>query len=106
MWDLPGGGREGDESPIECGIREVNEEFGLTLDAADVILVERNQSATSGLGNYFCAVKIGQADVANIRFGDEGQRWEMMSVSDFVNHEGAVPQLRDRLSSFLDTGLV
>jgi 8-oxo-dGTP diphosphatase len=102
MWDLPGGGREGNEGPIECGIREVIEEFGLTLNAADVLLVERNQSAKSGLDNYFCAVKIDQADVANIRFGDEGQRWEMMPVSDFVNHEAAVPHLRNRLRALLE----
>ena len=106
MWDLPGGGREGDESPIECGIREVSEEFGLTLNAADVVLVERNQSSTSGLVSYFCAVKIDQADVANIRFGDEGQRWEMMAVSEFVNHEAAVPHLRNRLRALLEANLV
>ena len=33
MWELPGGGREGDESPFECVAREVYEEnwdlFGL-----------------------------------------------------------------------------
>jgi 8-oxo-dGTP diphosphatase len=102
MWDLPGGGREGNEGPVECGIREVSEEFGLTLNAANVVHVERNKSAKSGLDNYFCAVKIDQADVANIRFGDEGQRWEMMPVSDFVNHEAAVPHLRNRLRALLE----
>ena len=31
MWDLPGGGREGDETPEACVLRELHEEFGLTL---------------------------------------------------------------------------
>ena len=31
MWELPGGGREGIETPLECLQREVWEELGLTL---------------------------------------------------------------------------
>jgi 8-oxo-dGTP diphosphatase len=62
----------------------------------------RRQSAKSGLDNYFCAVIIDQTDVANIRFGDEGQRWEMMPISDFVNHEAAVPHLRNGLRALLE----
>ena len=29
MWELPGGGREGNESPFECAAREVYEELGI-----------------------------------------------------------------------------
>ena len=31
LWDLPGGGREGAETPAECALREAQEEFGLVL---------------------------------------------------------------------------
>ncbi|MDN5568889.1 MAG: NUDIX domain-containing protein, partial [Paracoccus sp. (in: a-proteobacteria)] len=30
-WDLPGGGREGNETPIACALRELDEEFSLLL---------------------------------------------------------------------------
>ncbi|WP_411028329.1 NUDIX domain-containing protein, partial [Salmonella sp. s60474] len=30
-WDLPGGGREGEESALACALRELEEEFGLRL---------------------------------------------------------------------------
>ena len=30
-WDLPGGAREGAESPEDCALRELEEEFGLAL---------------------------------------------------------------------------
>ena len=31
MWELPGGGREDDESPFECVAREVYEELSIHL---------------------------------------------------------------------------
>jgi 8-oxo-dGTP diphosphatase len=105
MWDLPGGGREGDESPIDCALREVEEEFGLKLVAANVVLVERHRSTGAGLDTYFCAMKIGSDDVASIAFGNEGQRWELMSIFDFVRHDRAVPQLKNRLRAAADAGL-
>ncbi|PIN90025.1 hypothetical protein COU57_04910 [Candidatus Pacearchaeota archaeon CG10_big_fil_rev_8_21_14_0_10_32_14] len=40
VWDLPGGKREGYESPMECGIRETLEETGL-----DVKLIDRHSCA-------------------------------------------------------------
>lgn len=33
MWDFPGGGREGDETAEECAIREIYEEFGITINS-------------------------------------------------------------------------
>lgn len=35
-WDLPGGGREGVESPEACALRELNEELGLRLSESDL----------------------------------------------------------------------
>lgn len=48
LWDLPGGGREADESPIECVIREVEEEFGLRLSAENIRGLTRYTSQTPG----------------------------------------------------------
>ena len=36
-WELPGGGREGQETPLECLQREVWEELGLTLKEESII---------------------------------------------------------------------
>lgn len=106
MWDLPGGGREGDEGPIACGLREVEEEFGLRLDPSDVILIEQHASSSGGLDTCFCAMSLGDDDVARIRFGNEGQCWELMPLLDFVRHEKAVPQLKDRLRAAMETGII
>ena len=40
MWDLPGGGREGNETPFECVAREVYEELNIQLSKEEVIWSE------------------------------------------------------------------
>ena len=37
MWDFPGGGREQNETPRECAIREVFEEFGINLESESIV---------------------------------------------------------------------
>jgi 8-oxo-dGTP diphosphatase len=37
-----------------------------------------------------------RADVAAIRFGDEGQGWELMPVRGFLSHPRAIPEMQWR----------
>jgi 8-oxo-dGTP diphosphatase len=101
MWDLPGGGREHNEDPLQCGLREVAEEFGLSLNAENILLLEMHVSKLGGLDTCFCVMEISDAHVGQIQFGDEGQRWEMMPIDTFLNHPNAVPHLQERLKAFL-----
>ncbi len=97
-WDLPGGGRENGETPDECALRELFEEFGLRLDPARIVWRQVCPSWSSpGTASHFMVAHIGPEDIAQIVFGDEGQRWEMMPVSTYLAHEACVPHLRDRL---------
>lgn len=105
MWDLPGGGREGDEDPVACALREVQEEFGLGLSKDSIVYLEQRASRAPGRPpNYFCVAKVKSDEVAGIRFGDEGQRWAMMTVGTFVDHPQAVPDLKAQLRAYV-TGL-
>ncbi|TRY16665.1 NUDIX domain-containing protein, partial [Geobacillus sp. LEMMJ02] len=36
LWDLPGGGREGNETPEACVLRELHEEFGVTIPGSRI----------------------------------------------------------------------
>lgn len=97
MWDLPGGGREGAESPEACVLRELEEEFGLALPPDRLIW----RRCLPGMldarrDSWFFAGRLSPSEVAAIRFGDEGQLWQLMPVAEFLAHPQAVPALQDR----------
>ncbi|MEO8242511.1 MAG: NUDIX hydrolase [bacterium] len=98
MWDLPGGGREGAESPEACVLRELEEEFGLRFgpNRLEWRRVWPSMMDASRM-SVFYAGRISKAEVAAIRFGDEGQFWRMMSVAEFLAEPRAVPELRRRV---------
>ena len=101
LIDLPGGGREGDESPFDCALRELAEEFGITV-AADRVHYSRAHLLGDGATvSHFIAVRITGAEVAAVRFGDEGQDWALMPALDFVAEAEAVPRLREWLAQYL-----
>lgn len=104
QWDLPGGGRENGEGPITCALRETEEEFALVIHPDRVTHLTRY----AGLKNpshdsYFCMAEITSEEISSIRFGDEGQFWELMTVDAFLSHPDAIPHLQDRLRAALES---
>ena len=102
MWELPGGGREGDESPFECAAREVYEELGIHLDE-DCLLWSKIYPSVifKDKQSVFMVGQLRQEQFDNITFGDEGQAYKLMSVEEFLNSKQAVPQLQERLKDYL-----
>ena len=103
MWELPGGGREGEETPFECVQREVLEELGLKLEEADIVWTKEYQGMLDpDKTSIFMVGTITQEDFASIAFGDEGQAYQMMDVSQFLSDKKVIPQLKDRLRDYLE----
>lgn len=98
MWDLPGGGREGDETPEACLLRELDEEFGLRLPPERLIWRRVWPSIMdAGRASVFFAGYISDDEIAAIRFGSEGQGWEMMALPGFLDHSLGIPEMQRRV---------
>ena len=103
MWELPGGGREGEETPFECVQREVFEELSLKLEEADIVWAKEYQGMLDPeKTSIFMVGMITQEDFASIAFGDEGQAYQLMDVSQFLSDNKVILQLQDRLRDYLE----
>ena len=103
MWELPGGGREDEETPFECVQREVFEELGLKLEEADIVWTKEYQGMLDpDKTSIFMVGTITQEECASIVFGDEGQAYQMMDVSQFLADDKVIPQLQDRMRGYLE----
>jgi len=95
-------GREGEESPVPCAIREVEEEFAISLDPRSIRWLRQYPSPTkSGKDRHFLVAEATSEQIAAVSFGSEGECWKMMPIKDFLHHPRAVPDLKRRLTEYL-----
>lgn len=106
MWDLPGGGREGNETPFECVAREVYEELNIQLSKDDVIwsgiypgILDEKKQFVFLVGN------LSQEEFDLIDFGDEGQGYKLVSFEEFLTSDRVVPQLQERVRDYVEKKL-
>ena len=86
MWELPGGGREG------------NEDCLLWSKIYPSVIFKDKQSV-------FMVGQLRQEQFDNITFGNEGQAYKLMPIEEFLKSKQAVPQLQGRLRDYLEEGL-
>jgi len=102
-WDFFGGGREGNETPEECAIREIEEELGVTLTEDAFIWKKAHPSLMDANRNsYFFVAEMTQEQMDAFVF-TEGQCWTTTSVEEFLNHEDAIEGMKLRLNDYLSS---
>ena len=101
MWDFPGGGREGEEDPQECAIREVYEEFGIVL-SPDFFIWEKEFPAQKDPNQkaWFMVARISEEHIQAINL-TEGQRWRLFTLDEFFKNNNVIPALKERFQLFL-----
>ena len=97
--DFPGGGREDDEDPATCALRETREEVGLTIPREDLIWSTRYGRHPDIAWCFAAHVPSQRAD--DIVFGNEGQSWLLISPHSYLDHPASIPHLADRLRDYL-----
>lgn len=99
LWDLPGGGRDGDESAETCVIRETFEEVGVLLRPEH--LIWRKFYVTPRPAWCFAA-RLDASIETQLRLGSEGQRVELFDPAEWVMRDDVVPHFRIRVSDAME----
>ncbi|MEZ4103859.1 MAG: NUDIX hydrolase [Candidatus Paceibacterota bacterium] len=101
MWDFLGGGKEGDETPFQCAVREVEEETGLYL-AEDSFVWQKIYPAQKDPNQkaLFMVAKLDKIDIGKINL-TEGQRWRLFTQEEFFERSDVIPALKERFSDYL-----
>jgi 8-oxo-dGTP diphosphatase len=100
FWDLPGGGREGGEGPLDCALRECREELGIVVSPAAVSW-RRRYPDPDGAVKWFFVAHLSAERAEEIVLGDEGQRWSLMTAEEYIARRDAVPAFQARLRDYL-----
>lgn len=105
MWDLSGGGREGDETSFATAAREIREELGITLYEQNVQWVKSYPSLKDPQQtSYFIVITITNSDIDSIQFGGEGIGWRLYTIRGFMKSDEIIPGLKHRLGDYLTIG--
>lgn len=104
MWDLPGGGRENEETPYETMRREVKEELDINVPKSNVKYIKFYKSLTSLDDKaVFMVCDIDDDLIKNINFKNEGQKYKIVSFKDFLCDKDVIEPLKNLFLEYLNS---
>ncbi len=98
-WDLPGGGRDGSESPQNCVLRETREEVGLEISPSQLVWTRKYKRPHGVV--WFFAAHLPAEICGQVRLGSEGQSLQLMPPDAFCAHPLAVPHLAQQTRNYM-----
>lgn len=102
MWDLPGGGPEGCETPEECVLRETFEELTLTLSADKLVWQQRFESPhVAGAYSWWFGAVLPDEVRHQIKLGDEGQCWRLIPPENWLQDPHSIAHFKPRVQAGL-----
>lgn len=101
--DIPGGGREVNESPFDTFQREVKEEFGINIQKNDMYYSSAHQSVIQpNMVSFFMVAKPDGVKESDIVFGNEGIEYILMSIDEFINRPDGIERQQNRVKDYLE----
>lgn len=102
LWDFFGGGREARESPVECLIRELQEELEIAINSDQIVFSKIFPAMHDpSIDAYFMVVNLTSTQAEDFKFGSEGTKVKFTEVEEFMTNPSVVPDLKPRLASYL-----
>ncbi len=102
--DLPGGGKEENETPFETFQREVKEEFGIEVQEKDITYAKQYVSSVDPTKEaYFIVVKPKDIQQSQIVFGDEGVEYFLVTTEEFLNFSDAIERQQKKVIDYIES---
>ena len=99
--DLPGGGKENNETPFETFSREIHEEFSLTITKSAITYSKRYPSTLNkGKFGHFAVAKLGVEQKQLIQLGSEGIEYMLMTLDEYLVRKDAWPIFQKRSAEY------